>query len=514
MVNDRLHRTPLNKDRDSWMTEPIEGRNQRRILLLALVIVMCVGAALRIVKLGSESLWLDEAYSIFTSRLPLPAIVQETSKDVHPPLYYFLLHYWMKAFGESEFSARLLSVVFGVAAIPLLYRLASMLFDRTTGLFSAMLLAWSHFNIEFSQEARMYSLLVLLSLGSLYFFLKLLKSDAGSLTVAGYIVCTTLLMYTQVYSVFVIAAENLYFLLLFFSSRDIFRRTLWRWLLTQTTVFLLFAPWLVVLSQQIREHQSFWIRPPTLFELRYAFLQIAGSYQLFFLLVPLAALPVACSVLEKLSKAHTPIVEKEQSELPLSTNERVFFGFVWLACPVLLPFIASYFVTPFFLAKYTICASLGFIVLAARGLRMIPWRIVSVGLLVAFVVLAQSDLNDYWKTPRKDRWREAMAFFNQTAQPNDLVVFTEPAAHQAFEYYATHRDVIEQPFPLYNNEFNADTVAGVLKPVVDDHQRVWLVLSHQIDKCALVTKQMSEWYVVREHRTEPGVELYLYQQKK
>jgi hypothetical protein len=219
-------------------------------------------------------------------------------------------------------------------------------------------------------------------------------------------------------------------------------------------------------------------------------------------------------VLEKLSKAHTPIVETEQSELPLSTNERVFFGFVWLACPVLLPFIASYFVTPFFLAKYTICASLGFIVLAARGLRMIPWRIVSVGLLVAFIVLAQSDLNDYWKTPRKDRWREAMAFFNQTAQPNDLVVFTEPAAHQAFEYYATHRDVIEQPFPLYNNEFNADTVAGVLKPVVDDHQRVWLVLSHQIDKCALVTKQMSEWYVVREHRTEPGVELYLYQQKK
>src|SRR6266852_3049327 len=151
-----LHST---QDLDSWMTEPIEGKTQKRILLLALVTVMCVGAALRIVELGSESLWLDEAYSIFTSRLPLSAIVQEISEDVHPPLYYFLLHYWMKAFGESEFSARLLSAMFGVAAIPLLYRLASMLFDRTAGLFSAILLAWSHFNIEFSQEARMYSLL-------------------------------------------------------------------------------------------------------------------------------------------------------------------------------------------------------------------------------------------------------------------------------------------------------------------------------------------------------------------
>lgn len=496
------------------MTEPIEGKTQKRVLLLALVLVMCLGAALRIVKLGSESLWLDEAYSIYTSRLPLPAIVHEIKKDVHPPLYYFVLHYWMKLAGESEFAARLLSVLFGVAAIALLYQLASMLFDRTTGLFSAILLAWSHFNIEFSQEARMYSLLVLLSLGSLYFFLKLLKHDAGNLTLAGYIACTTLLMYTQVYSVFVIAAENLYFVLLFFSSRDIFRRTLWRWLLSQAAVLLLFAPWLVVLSQQISEHKSFWIRPPSLFELRYAFLQIAGSYHLFFLLVPLAALPVVWSILDKVSKAHAPLVEKEESELPLSTNKKVCFLVVCLACPILLPFIASFFVTPFFLAKYTICASLPFIVLAARGLRMIPWRMVQVGLLVIFVVLAQYDLNDYWKWPRKDRWREAVTFFNQTAQPNDLVVFTEPAAHQAFEYYSTHRDLLQRGLPLYNNEFDADTVDDVLKPVVDDHQRVWIVLSHQIDKCELVKKQMSEWYAVREHHTEPGVELYLFEKKK
>jgi uncharacterized membrane protein len=496
------------------MTEPIEGKTQKRVLLLALVLVMSLGAALRIIKLGSESLWLDEAYSIYTSRLSLPAIVNEIKKDVHPPLYYFVLHYWMMAFGESEFAARSLSVMFGVAAIALLYKLASMLFDRTTGLFSAILLAWSHFNIEFSQEARMYSLLVLLALGSLYFFLKLLERDPGKLTFAGYIACTTLLMYTQVYSVFVIAAENLYLFLLFFSSRDVFRRTLWRWLLSQAAVLLLFAPWLIVLSQQISEHKSFWIRPPSLFELRYTFLQIAGSYHLFFLLIPLAALPVIWSILDKVSKAHGPPVETEQGELPLRINERVCFLVVWLACPIFLPFIASFFVTPFFLAKYTICASLAFIVLAARGLRMIRWRLVQVALLVLFVALAQYDLANYWKWPRKDRWREAVTFFNQTAQPNDLVLFTEPAAHQAFEYYSTHRDLLQKGLPLYNNEFDADTVDDALRPAVADHQRVWLVLSHQIDKCELVKKQMSEWYKVREHHNEPGVELYLFEKKK
>ena len=496
------------------MTELSKGSNQKRIVLLALVLIVSAGALLRIVKLGSESLWLDEAYSIYTSQESLPEIVQEASRDVHPPLYYFALHYWLKFFGDTESAARSLSVVFGVIAIPLIYGLASLLFDRMTGLFSATLLAWSHFNIEYSQEARMYELLALLSLGSFYFFLKLLRKEVGIGTLVGYVVCTSLLTYTQVYSVFVLAAENLFFLFLLCSSREVFRRTLWRWLLSQVIVLLLFAPWLLVLKRQISEHKSFWIRPPTLFELRYSFLQIAGSYELFFLLVPLAALPVAWALLERVSKPRTTEVVAEDAKLPLSTPEKVCFLFIWLASSTLLPFIASYFVTPFFLAKYTICATLAFIILAARGIRMVPRQSLQLVLLAIVIAFAQSDLRDYWSHVRKDRWREAVAFFNEKAQPNDLVVFTEPAGHQPFEYYSTHRDVTEKPFPLYNNEFNSDTIAGVLKPVVDDHPRVWIVLSHQIDKCALVTKQMSEWYDVREHRTELGVELYLFEKKK
>src|SRR6266849_1006024 len=175
------------------MTQPAKVETEKRIVLILLVLVISVGALLRIVKLGSESLWLDEAYSIYTSQESLPEIVPEISKDVHPPLYYFALHYWLKFFGDSESATRSLSVVFGVIAIPWIYGLASLLFDRMTGLFSAVLLAWSHFNIEYSQEARMYELLALLSLGSFYFFLKLLKEETGIGTLVGYVVCTSLL---------------------------------------------------------------------------------------------------------------------------------------------------------------------------------------------------------------------------------------------------------------------------------------------------------------------------------
>jgi mannosyltransferase len=495
------------------------GITQSRLFLIVLALATALGAGFRIYRLGAESLWLDEAVSIETARESPAGVIHETARDVHPPLYYFTLHCWRGLVGDSEFAARFLSVIFGVAAIPLTYKLASLLFDRVTGIFSAMLLAWSHFNIEFSQEARMYSLLALLSLASLYFFLRLLRNKATALDLAGYVVCSSLLTYTQVYAFFIIIAENLFVLFLFFSSRDLFRRLIRRWLLMQATLLLLFVPWVTVLMRQISEHKNFWIRPPTFFELRYTFLQFAGSYELLFVLAPLAALPVVCLIAEKLSRGHADTNETSDtkslsSEFPLTRNERIGFLILWLACPVLLPFIASYFVTPFFLAKYTIAASPAFIVLAARGLRMFSWRWASIGLLILVVILAQYDLFAYWRTPRKDRWRDAVAFFNQTARANDLVIFSDPSGEAPFDYYASRGGLIEKPFPDYNQQLTADNVAALLRPVLDKHERVWLVLSHQGELGPLIPKQVSEWYDLLAHHTEPGVEMYLFQKKE
>jgi len=485
-----------------------------RPIMLALIAVVVIGAGLRVYRLGSESLWLDEAYSIFAAHLPAPDIVPEISRDVHPPLYYYLLHFWMMPFGDSEFAARMLSVVFGVIAIVMVYRIGSVLFDRRTGLCAAVLMAASHFNIEYSQEARMYELLTLLAAISFWFFLKFLKRDSSVPILVAYILSTSLLTYTQVYSLFVVVAENLFFGLLVFSSRELFFKKLGRWCLSQVTIGVLFLPWFLVLRKQIAAHKSFWIHPPTMAELAYAWRQLAGSHALFLLLAPLAALPIIWVALTARSKARSTDIAGRADQLPLSDGERVVFLVLWLICPVLLPFAASHFVTPFFLAKYTICASVAFVLLAARGLTILPWRSVSIGLFAVFVLLASLDMRRYWTTPRKDRWREAVAFFNVKAQPGDLVVFTEYAGRLPFEYYSRHRDLPEEGLSVYNDEFNEKTVGQVLKPVVSDHDRVWLVLSHQVDLCKVVIRQMSVWYDIVEHHQEAGVELYLYQKRK
>ncbi len=139
------------------------------IVLLALV--------LRLARLGFQPLWWDEGWSLYFATSDPGAMLQLTAVDIHPPLYYLLLHVWIGLFGPSPISVRLLSVLIGVAAVPLIYLAGRRLFGQRVpadsagkvGLLAALLLAISPFHIYYSQEVRMYGLVTLLGLATLYF---------------------------------------------------------------------------------------------------------------------------------------------------------------------------------------------------------------------------------------------------------------------------------------------------------------------------------------------------------
>jgi outer membrane biosynthesis protein TonB len=88
--------------------------------------------------------------------------------DQHPPLYYALLHGWMRLVGDSEFAVRTLSALFGTLTVPVIYRLARRIAGKTAGLLAALILAVSPFHVRFAQEARMYTLLALEAALALY----------------------------------------------------------------------------------------------------------------------------------------------------------------------------------------------------------------------------------------------------------------------------------------------------------------------------------------------------------
>lgn len=485
-----------------------------RLVLAALLLIVALGATLRIYKLGAESLWLDEAFSIKISHNSLAGIIEETANDVHPPLYYFALHYWMLLFGDSEFSARLLSALFGILAILAIYKIAAQLFDRATGLLAASLLALSHFHLEFSQEARMYTLLTLLTLLSMHFFLKLFERSRSSALV-GYVVSSALLMYTHVYSIFIIAAQNLYLLTLLFAARADFKRVLKRWLLAQGILIALLIPWLSVLAQQVsRVQKDFWIPrlpPRAIYE---ALVMYAGSVQLAWILLPLAGLGV---FLGWKGRSEDKTVESPlpgQRERLLTGRLKIYLLLWWTACPVVLPFAVSQFGSPIFLPKYTIAALPAFIILAARGLLSLRFHQLRllVGLLLLYFSLIA--LKNYFGAVRKDMWREAVARFEQLAKPNDLVLFSQQSGQFPFDYYLRRDDLKEKPFPDYHRELKVENVAELLKTAVEGHDRVWLVLSHPEILTPLVPQHLARWYDLAAHMTDRGVEIYLFEKRK
>jgi len=90
-------------------------------------LISLLGLGLRLISLN-QSLWLDEAVQIWASSLPLNEFFHQfLPGDFNPPFYYFFLHFWIKLFGNSEISARLPSIIFGILSVFLLVEIAKLL---------------------------------------------------------------------------------------------------------------------------------------------------------------------------------------------------------------------------------------------------------------------------------------------------------------------------------------------------------------------------------------------------
>src|SRR5450759_1353360 len=135
-----------------------------RLDLALLSVALLAGFALRVYRLGDANVWWDEGYSVYLARKGLLELAVETLGDVHPPIHYWILHFWIRLVGETEFAVRYSSLLFGILGIALVYWLGRRLFGsrqgRGVGLMAAFLLAFARFHVEWSQQIRMYTLVM------------------------------------------------------------------------------------------------------------------------------------------------------------------------------------------------------------------------------------------------------------------------------------------------------------------------------------------------------------------
>ena len=480
-----------------------------------LAAIVAFAAFLRLYGIGTQSLWLDEGVSLRIARLDVPGIFREVRVDNNPPLYYLLLHYWIELFGDSETSVRMPSALAGVLAVLAIYGVGSrLLLERPAALLAALMLAAVvPFHLRYSQEARTYELMLTLSLVSFYFFVGLCREEgrdgSGPVAQTGYVLCTSLLMYSHVYGLFVVLAQNLYvFALAPFGAegaRAGRRPRLDRWVVLQGALLILYAPGLALLYEWVTSPgQRGWVEEPTVRSVYKAFVSYAGSPTLLVLLA------VLCGV------AAFSLARRAPAKLLLLS--------FWLVIPLAVPICVSLVSTPIFSSRYAISATPALYLLACLGVQAMvqslsrSWArgIAYAAASILMATLAAGNVLAYYEEPNKPQWREAATYVEARAEPGDLAVVAP--GYQADFVLGHHLDDPNVSMLPYGSRDlrTSPTREDLLRTVRQAYQsdRVWLVVATDEASVGQVRKVvLNKLFVGTEERRYEGVTVKLFQKR-
>lgn len=180
------------------------SKNKNLLFIIALLVI---NFFIRISFLSSNSIDLDEPFSLFYSQMSVGEIVRNLVTGNNPPFYEIMLHFWIKLVGMSPFAVRFPSMIFSIATILVVYKIGEKFFNMRTAVLSSLLLSLSVTHVYFSHEARVYSLFVLLTTYSFLLVLNILRNKVSVFNLISLSIAYILLAYSHYFGLLVIAFQ-------------------------------------------------------------------------------------------------------------------------------------------------------------------------------------------------------------------------------------------------------------------------------------------------------------------
>jgi mannosyltransferase len=376
----------------------------RRAVLVAALLVVAV-----VLRFWTTSdLWLDEALTVNISGLPLERIPEALRQDGAPPLYYLLLHGWIRLFGSGPLAVRSLSGIMATAALPLAWLLGRRLAGRWGAWALLTMLAASPFAVRYATEARMYSLVVLLTLvGAL--LLPAAVARPSPLRLAGVAVVSGLLLLTHYWSFYLLAAVMA---VLAFHGGRAARRVL----CSVAAGVILFLPWVPSFLFQLLHTGTPWGVPANFQAMVNAVGEFAGGASnqgralglLFFGLAGLGVLG-------------RPI-DRHRIELDLRTRPHARAAAAAFAGTLVLAIATGYVTGNAYHGRYAAVVFVPFLMLLTLGLTTFADPRVRLWMLVSVIVLGLAASLPNVATNRTQAGEIARAI-RARAAPGDLIVY-------------------------------------------------------------------------------------------
>ena len=436
-----------------------------RVMAYATVLVAFF---LRVYRLGDKNVWWDEGWSIWLSRQGLAAIALRTAADEHPPLHYWMLHYWNFVAGTNALAGRFVSVAFGVLTIALMYRLGKRVGGARLGILAAFFLALARFHIWWSQDIKNYTPSIFFAFAAVWCGLEIIERvgiensrfkpqnskppprrlnfELRTLNYELlYALCAALALWTHYLAALVLLALNIYALIILAHSSSVVRRpssVIRPWLMANLLAAALFAPWLILYLQ----NAAAWTAAP------------AFDFTLFLKLVatvlPLgittniehyAALTMVFTALVALGCGwffvQSPVAGRQSPAKSRLTPHVILFMLVVVLPPVLIYLLSltpvSFF-APKVQARYLLILLPAYVMLLALGVAFLSRfsryfaAFVSLFLLTANVFALQ----DYYADRRlRDEYATLANTINVFARQGDLVLLDTDQEWPTFLYY-------------------------------------------------------------------------------
>lgn len=375
-----------------------------------LFLVLLVGLLVRLISLN-QSLWIDEATNALVSKMSIADIFAKfLPNDVHPPLYYLILKYWVAVFGNSEISLRIPSVVFGIAAIYVTYLIAQKLVDTKAALISALLMSTSGLAIYYSQEARLYALTTLLVSLAVYLYLKEKW--------LWFSIILPIIGLTDYVSLFIIPV-------FFLAAPKNWRRLIVS-LIPLITVFGLWSSvFIKQLSAGLHQQGSIWW-------------DVMGNLSLKnMLLIPVKFILGRISFDNKIIYVSIVVFASALfGFLLIRAWKSVRILWLWLVAPVLLGIFASFVIPTLSYFRFIFCLP-AFYILTAAGLERVgKYKYLLLSMVLAINILSASYYLIDPKFHRED-WRSAAS-----AIGSDKIVFPANSQKEALTYYGKGGQII------------------------------------------------------------------------
>jgi mannosyltransferase len=490
--------------------------------MCTLGLLAAAATALRFLFLTRKPFWFDECFSVEVARLSWHDFARLLWwREANMALYYVLLRSWLH-FGFSPFFIRSLSVLASLATLPAIFWLACKLFDRRVGVIAVALLSCNAYSIRYAQEARSYSLFVLLATLSSGFFVYYLRKPTRRKG-WGYVLMSAFAVYAHLYALLLVAAHwlsvrgwggELESGERMAVSRGLGRAWIW--------IGLGALP-LVAFVTKTGAGPIRWIPRPGFHDVLDYWEHLAGNGGLPLLLLYAAACLAAI----------LPLREGLFRPAEAWDVWRCKFLLIWLLFPVALTLLLSA-ARPVFLARYFIFCLPALIILAAAGLASLRKTWMMAVCLSAMLLLSLQGTLSYYDHDfdlERDGSEAADQYILDHAQAGDAILFHIAEARIPYEFFVSLRKArtgrsdtatgAEIIFPRHGDHLDYRDVTGnptseFLRSVPGKYARVWVVLMSNgtvgdPDATTLMLNQTLPEYFPRVERVEfPQVEVRVY----